>query len=405
MAGDLSPWKVLCRDFLEPGDASWRPRDLSAACGKALVEHLCSLRVLVPSVSPVLRIPSPMPEEAPGMWFVERNPCGEEYGSAPFWAYPVDHEENGLFALLSQEDVRGVSLDLRALARLITAALGIQGVFDFGHPVNDGVFHLGEASLSGRFREVLFAPSAHAADVEWLLRMREALGQPTLLIVPSSEKGVGTRTMRFTGQGVAVIAFLDGLLHFDGKALVPQGSLPVSSPTFPVSGVLTPSDLPMPVLTEKAPQKAAPEHILFTSLTQDGLRELTREEYDALEEGLDSFDMVLDLTRTGRAGRYQVQKRENGEVVKTSVSAAQGEAYGELMELGRSIRPSRLKRLHGTLHPRHELDLARAALDVRVSRYQWRATRLFKGEVPEAVEYKFDPPKGMKWLLLREKKS
>jgi len=94
-------------------------------------------------------------------------------------------------------------------------------------------------------------------------------------------------------------------------------------------------------------------------------------------------------------------RREDGRTIAGTLTPAQAQAYAELMQAGRPLRAEELRSVRGMNHPEKLLEGARRVLDVRTSRYAWRATHLLRGDTPEAKRYWFRPPPSLRWALLQ----
>jgi hypothetical protein len=83
------------------------------------------------------------------------------------------------------------------------------------------------------------------------------------------------------------------------------------------------------------------------------------------------------------------------------VTAVQAAAYAELMTCGRPVRAPELRSLRGVNNPEKFIEAARVALDMKLGRYDWRSTKLLRGDSPAAKRYCFRPPEGLRWALLQ----
>jgi len=75
------------------------------------------------------------------------------------------------------------------------------------------------------------------------------------------------------------------------------------------------------------------------------------------------------------------------------------------MERREPLRAAELSALNSFGSPNKQVEAARRALDVKVSRYEWRSTHLLRGELPEAKRYLFRPPDGLRWGVIKNNRS
>jgi hypothetical protein len=68
---------------------------------------------------------------------------------------------------------------------------------------------------------------------------------------------------------------------------------------------------------------------------------------------------------------------------------------------GQPLRAGELEVLNSYGSPDKQVEAARRVLDVKVSRYEWRATKLLRGDDRRAKRYLFQPPEGLRWALLK----
>ena len=65
------------------------------------------------------------------------------------------------------------------------------------------------------------------------------------------------------------------------------------------------------------------------------------------------------------------------------------------------LRASEIGGLNAFGSPDKQVEAARRALDVKIGRYEWRSTKLLRGDDRRAKRYLFQPPVGLRWVLLR----
>jgi hypothetical protein len=97
---------------------------------------------------------------------------------------------------------------------------------------------------------------------------------------------------------------------------------------------------------------------------------------------------------TVAAGRYRACRRDDDGFHEDSLTHQQAWAYAELMERRQPLRAGELEVLNSYGSPDKQVEAARRALDVKVSRYEWRSTKLLRGDDRRAVRGR---PMGSTW--------
>ena len=131
----------------------------------------------------------------------------------------------------------------------------------------------------------------------------------------------------------------------------------------------------------------------------DGTRRIDEATYREVVAG--EHDLLLDLLSTVTAGRYRALRRDDDGFHEDSLTHQQAWAYAELMERRQPLRAGELEALNSYGSPDKQVEAARRALDVKVSRYEWRSTKLLRGDDRRAKRYLFQPPERLRWALLR----
>lgn len=388
-AFEPNPWCRFLEEVVAGGCHQQRPRDLERTYGAAFVEALTKLDLLIPGGC-AQTIPSPDFEQ-PGEWEVVANPNEDDFDH-PRLARPIDGPA-GIGVFLRDDELRTVKLSLRRFGELVRAALRIQGQADWARPVFPNAHRLGQVEWSGMTREALLCTDLNGPAPALHLQLRQTRCLPTLVLTPTQTRWMRPEVQSLVGAGLVTVAFLDELLAME------RGKLVRTPRAEALQGLTSLCERPTEYCSSIQSKRV--DEIYCRCLDAEGEHALTQTEYQQLLSAISTCDLALDLTQTREAGRHPAWRREAGASIEGSVTPQQGAAFAELMEAQRPLRPAQLKALHGTLHPERQIEAARRALDGRLGRYEWRATKLIKGESPEAAQYWFKPPENLRWVLLR----
>lgn len=143
-----------------------------------------------------------------------------------------------------------------------------------------------------------------------------------------------------------------------------------------------------------------PSHPFCKVCWQKGTYFVHKERYqDLLSREAEGFDMFIDgVTKVARC------KIRGGRVRIATLTPGEFEIIAEYIETKKNMRPIATKT--GSAGQRsHESALklfekARAKVDVRLDRYEYRAFRLHKTTDRMQKSFEFDPPKGMSYCLV-----
>ncbi|HJL30107.1 MAG TPA: MFS transporter, partial [Polyangiaceae bacterium LLY-WYZ-15_(1-7)] len=203
-----------------------------------------------------------------------------------------------------------------------------------------------------------------------------AITVPMLVMVVFAKEPPDVDT-HFAAGPVSVV-FLEDELRLDGDRLVRAQPMGVAEPV--------------------ATYRTAAYCLLVDA---EGARRIDEATYRNLVADAEDHDLFLDLLSTVAAGRYRACRRDDGGFHEDSLTHQQAWAYAELMERRQPLRAGELEVLNSYGSPDKQVEAARRVLDVKVSRYEWRATKLLRGDDRRAKRYLFQPPGGLRWALLK----
>ena len=265
------------------------------------------------------------------------------------------------------------------LVSTLSERFGVEGPANLRAPVFPHAWLLGRAAWGGLEREALLCLDLNGPAAVAHLLARKAQRQPTLALAPARTRFTSPELDRHFAAGDVVVVFLERELALVGAELVRREVQQVREP--------------------QAPYAARPFCVLVDA---SGERTLDRASYDVfVSRAPAELDLLLDLTTTVGGGRHPTGRREGDRYVEGSLTATQAAAYAELMTCGRPVRAPELRALRNVNNPEKFLEAARAALDVNLSRYLWRATTLLRGDSSAAKRSAFTPPAALRWALLR----
>lgn len=347
-------------------------RAWEARLGKSTVDTLLRLGLLV--------------DQGVADWY----PCGgargggchrrvvPNHGNAthPFVAVCGRDDSSCESVYLIEAELQLLGFSMEAFVHRLRRAFGLSGAVDDVDAGFPEARRIGD--LQGR--PVFFAtsPGLHGFEA-WL----GARGNALVLIPEGRWLSTVTRDRFSAGQRTELVV-LSEVLEFVGGVLVVK--VPPSG-NWQVNETVTPSY----VLREPA---------VCVVHDNEGRRELTARQYQELVAGVEGYDLFVDMTVTVEGGGCRGGRRngdgEYGDVVLTKHEAA---AIAELVTTQRALRAGDFKTV--TLNDVARLiERARKKLDVRVSRYEWRAIHTLAGDVPEAKWWHFRPGEGVRWGIV-----
>lgn len=296
----------------------------------------------------------------------------------PFVAIPSDATHCCDAVRLTAEDLATWTTSRARLVDIVSGVFRVRGPANHREPAFPHAHRLGRVQWGGLEREVLLCTNLNGPAVAHLLA-RKAQQQATLVIAHARTRFTSPEIDQHFASGEVVVVFLENELEL-------------------VAGQVARREVLM-VRDSVTPYGAAPFCVLIDA---SGHRTLDAAGYQAfVARAASELDLFLDLTSPVNAGRHPTGRRENGKYIEESLTAVQAAAYAELMTCGRPVRAPELRALRGVNNPEKFIEAARVALDMKLGRYDWRSTKLLRGDSPAAKRYCFRPPEGLRWALLQ----
>jgi len=119
-------------------------------------------------------------------------------------------------------------------------------------------------------------------------------------------------------------------------------------------------------------------------------RSLTREEYESLLKKSEEYDMFID----GHTRKCH-KRNEKGKIISSSLTPNERRILTEYIDTGKNMRPAQTK----TGVSQKVFSTARSKVDIKTSRYKFRAFTMYEGETSETNSYQFNP-KDTKYCLI-----
>ena len=282
--------------------------------------------------------------------------------------------------LLTEEEVEIVAVSEAGLIRALRLALDAEGEMEIDGSLFPHTFSLGRTSWGGAHREAFLALRPWDPGIPAFLASRRSARLPSLVLAPTRWR-VQARLADEHGPADRVeIVFLEDVLALEGGRLALRAPVP--------TGVAEPA----------AAYQAAPYCMLVDA---DGARPVDEATYREIAAHADDYDLFLDLLSTTVAGRHRACRRNGDAFEEGSLTHQQAGAYAELMERRRPLRAGELAALNTFGSPDKQVEAARRVLDVKLTRYEWRSSKLLRADDRLAKRYLFQPPEGLRWVLLR----
>jgi CheY-like chemotaxis protein len=125
---------------------------------------------------------------------------------------------------------------------------------------------------------------------------------------------------------------------------------------------------------------------------------------EELLEGRTRFDLFLNHVSPTARGYLANRRDWHGQSEDRQLTASEAAVLAELMIERRPLRATTMRsvRMGGIGDPVRLIERARAAVDLKKRRTEWRAIRTIThvGGDDTTKEYFFDPPRGMTWAVL-----
>ena len=306
---------------------------------------------------------------------VVENPGDDAF---PFVAIPPGAEVCCPSVRLTAEELVTWQTSRRALVTKLSELYAVRGPANLRDEVFPCAHRLGRAAWRGLDREVLLCTDLNGAAPLAFLLARQARQQPTLVLAHARTRYTPPDVDTHFAAGPVSVVFLEDELRLDGDRLVRAQPMGVAEPV--------------------ATYRTAAYCLLVDA---EGARRIDEATYRNLVADAEDHDLFLDLLSTVAAGRYRACRRDDGGFHEDSLTHQQAWAYAELMERRQPLRAGELEVLNSYGSPDKQVEAARRVLDVKVSRYEWRATKLLRGDDRRAKRYLFQPPGGLRWALLK----
>jgi len=306
----------------------------------------------------------------------------------PYLAVPPNMEGCCPSLSLSEAEVQTWRVSRRVLVAELARLFNISGSARLDEPLFPCAYHLGRAPWQGLAREVILCTDLLGSAPLIYLQSRLTLGIPTLVLAHARTRLMSLELQERFCVGVVQVIFLEDVVTLKGGAL----SLTLDSNALAHAEPMAPS-------VTSSPTPSVTPYCVF--LSSSGERALSEAEYRALIADRERYELLLDLMSTTQGGRYRGYRRAGELHEEVSLTPQQAFAYAELMERREPLRAAELSALNSFGSPNKQVEAARRALDVKVSRYEWRSTHLLHGELPEAKPYLFRPPDGVWWGVIK----
>lgn len=341
--------------------------------GEDVVDRLIGAGVLTPGARST-RYPCPRGGSACPREIID-NP-GD--GAFPFVAVPPGAEVCCPSVRLTAEDLVTWQTSRRALVTRLGELFSVRGPANLRDEVFPCAHRLGRAAWRRLDREVLLCTDLNGAAPLAFLLARQASQQPTLVLAHARTRYTSPDVDTHFVTGPVSVVFLEDELALDGDRLVRRQPNGVAEPT--------------------ATYRTSDYCLL---VDPDGARRIDEATYREVVASAEGHDLFLDLLSTVAAGRYRACRRDEDGFHEDSLTHQQAWAYAELMERRQPLRAGELEVLNSYGSPDKQVEAARRVLDIKVSRYEWRSTKLLRGDDRRAKRYLFQPPEGLRWALLK----
>lgn len=228
---------------------------------------------------------------------------------------------------------------------------------------------------SGERLDVLLTRAAWDAGFAGMLAERATHPWPTLVLAPTATHLGSDLVARYAGPGRVQLAFLEEVLAVRGGELtLAHGA--------------------------EGPPAPTPQAPFCRALTNEGERALDRAAYHAwCATEAPRFDLLLDLLHVAHGHPAVAWRRDaGGRAERVELTRHEAEALVELIERRAPTEACELAclRAAGLHDPVRVVERARQKVDVRVSRYGWRAFVTSGGSGQERA-FHFAPPAGFRY--------
>lgn len=303
----------------------------------------------------------------------------ENPGDVAFPFVAVAMNDNGCRPVrLKPEDLIAWKTSLRGLCIFLSQIFRVQGPPNLNKEVFPWAFRLGRALWEGIEREVVLCTNFNGELSVPYLTARRTSGHPTLVLGHARTRYMPPDLEARFASGPVRILFLEDVLTVIDDRISLRRSLSQEKP---------------------APHADPADYCV--RVTPDIAEQIDESTYRATVARAEDYDLFLDLLSTLAGGRHRACRRDASGFHDSALTVQQAWAYAELMERRRPMRAGELSALNSFGSPEKQVEAARRVLDVKNGRYEWRATKLLRGDDRQANRYLFQPPEGLRWVLLR----
>ena len=295
----------------------------------------------------------------------------------PFVAIPPGSEICCSSVRLTAEELVTWQTSRRALVSKLSELYAVRGPANLRDEVFPCAHRLGRATWRGLSREVLLCTDLNGSAPLAFLLARQANQQPTLVLAHARTRFTPPEIDTHFASGPVSVIFLEDELQLEGDRVLrfqamDAGHVPTCQPA---------------------------NYCLLVDA--DGARRIDEATYREVVAEAQSYELFLDLLSTVAAGRYRACRRGKDGLHDDSLTHQQAWAYAELMERRQPLRAGELEVLNSYGSPDKQVEAARRVLDVKESRYEWRSTKLLRGDDSQAKRYLFQPPDDLRWTLIK----
>jgi hypothetical protein len=278
------------------------------------------------------------------------------------------------------ENLEQYTTSHEALARTVRRLLRLNGELTLLDDSYPDCVYLGESSRGELTYDVFLCRAAWDSAFEALLSDRLQTARRSIVFAPTPRGLPLDLLHRYAPGGHVTLALLvDYVGLHEGKLIL------------------------RPSFDELTVGRRAPTEPSWMLISHDGRRSIANAEYGDLVRGADQFDLFLDSVAAGHSRTYSAGFRDRDHMFhRVKLSVLQMQALTELVSRAIPLRASELQSLQaaGVQNPARIVDLARRAVDVRLTRYGWRSFHTLAGESSGQKRYVFRPPPTLRYACV-----
>ena len=278
------------------------------------------------------------------------------------------------------ENLEQYTTSHEALARTVRRLLRLTGELTLLDDSYPDCVYLGGCSRGERIYDVFLCQAAWDSAFEGLLSDRLQAARRSIVFAPTP-RGVPLDLLhRYAPGGHVTLALLvDFVALHEGKVIL------------------------RPSFDELTVGRRSTTEPTWTLISHDGRRSIASAEYADLVRRADQFDLFLDSVAAGHSRTYSAGFRDRDHTFhRVKLSVLQMQALTELVSRAIPLRATELRSLQaaGVQNPAKIVDLARRAVDVRLTRYGWRSFHTLAGESSGQKRYVFRPPPALRYACI-----